>query len=67
MFFKKVTFLKAELHLCFLLSSLLEPLTQCNLNANYAGEILTSQAVWYHLVSSGVKVFFRSAMTREDK
>ena len=34
-FFKKVTFLKTELHLCFLLFSLLEPLMQRNLNANF--------------------------------
>ena len=33
--FKKVTFLKTELHLCFPLFSLLKPLMQCNLDANF--------------------------------
>ena len=37
--FKKLTFLKTELDLCFLLFSLLEPLMQCNLDANFLGRL----------------------------
>ena len=49
MIFKKVTFLKTEAHLCFPLFSLLEPLMQRSLDANFLGEIVTSQAVLVHL------------------
>ena len=36
-FFKTVTFLKVELHICFPLFSLLEPLTHRSLDANFLG------------------------------
>ena len=39
MFFKKMAFLKTELHLCFPLFSLLEPLMQCNLDTNVVGRL----------------------------
>ena len=55
-----VTFLKTELHPCFPLFSLLKPLMQHSLEANFLGEIVTSHAVLDHLVEAEKKCNERS-------